>query len=721
MFDIRDTFNKNFPKLVDKLPKPITNMMIGTLQKIFHEKTYQDIEKKNSHLFGLQFVDSMLDELKITYTVKPYELQNIPSTGRLLVIANHITGASDAFSLVQLLGNAREDKKVRLLVNGMLMGVTQATSIIIPVDNITGAITKESLTAINNALENEEVVVIFPAGIVNRFSFSGLKDTPWKASFLKIAKRTKTPILPVKIDSRNSILFYILSMLFPKLSGLLLPREFAIAGDIKPLHMNIGKVIPVSSFSDKSINNNKYLEMFYEHLYTLGTYKDRILKTEITIGKSRNAKLLKEEVANAEFLGTTIDGKTIILAEAQKAPFLMSELGRVREISFRAIGGGTGTARDNDLYDNYYKHLILWDEQDLEVVGAYRIGECKDIIEEKGKKGLYTYNLCDFSEHFADYCNTSVELGRSFVQPKYWGSRALDNLWQGVGAYLAHHPSIQYTYGVVTINADTPPKAVAALVYFYSKHFSCSTNMMKAKSPYIMSDENKKEFDDLLGNLSYKEGFMVLKKYLKDLGTSVPTLFKQYAELYEEGAVRFFDFSVNDGLFGVVEGFIIADNSRMKATKRKRYIENFTKLKITDDITNLFNRSHFNDMINNITKYQRKSDIDFVLVIIKVDNIEEVTDVTLAKIAKTLKKSLRDNDIIAKWDNDEFIFILKNVTVDEAMMILSKLKESITNASCSFGATSYQAPESINDTFMRAKDALTEAENCNINKVVLQN
>jgi len=721
MFDIKEAFNKNFPKLVNTLPIPVTNIMISTLQRIFHEKTYKDIQNKNSHLSGLQFVDSMLDNLKITYTVKPYELQNIPTTGKLLVIANHITGASDAFSLVQLIGNAREDKKVRLLVNGMLMGVTQACSIIIPVDNISGAITKESLTAINEALDNEEVVVIFPAGIVNRFSSNGLKDTPWKASFLKIAKRTQTPILPVKIDSRNSILFYLISMIFPKLSGLLLPREFAIAGRMKPLHMNIGKVIPVSSFSDKNIDNKTYINMFYKHLYTLGTYKSRPLETEVTIGKAKNKKLLKEEVKNAEFLGTTIDGKKIILASASNSPFLLSELGRVREISFRAIGGGTGTSHDNDLYDNYYKHLILWDDEDMEVVGAYRIGECKNIIQEKGKEGLYTYNLCNFSTHFEDYCNSSVELGRSFVQPKYWGSRALDNLWQGVGAYLAHNPKIQYTYGVVTINADTPPKAVAALVYFYTLHFSCATNMMQAKSPYVMSDENTEEFDKLFKDVSYKDGFTILKSYLKNLGTSVPTLFKQYAELYEEGAVRFFDFSVNDGLFGVVEGFIIADNSRMKATKRKRYIENFEKLKITDDITNLFNKAHFNDMIHSITKYQRKSDIDFVLVIIKVDDIEQVTDETLAKIAKTLKKSLRDNDIIAKWDNDEFIFILKNVTVDEAMMVLSKLKESITNATCSFGATSYQAPESINDTFMRAKDALSEAENCDLNKVVIQN
>jgi len=99
--------------------------------------------------------------------------------------------------------------------------------------------------------------------------------------------------------------------------------------------------------------------------------------------------------------------------------------------------------------------------------------------------------------------------------------------------------------------------------------------MMSAKTPYFMSYEQKQEFDMLFKYKSYKDGFVVLKKYLKDLGTSVPTLFKQYAELYDEGAVRFFDFSINEELHGVVEGFIIADNSKMKEAKRKRYIKNF--------------------------------------------------------------------------------------------------------------------------------------------------
>ena len=153
----------------------------------------------------------MLRKLNIKYTVKPSEVLNIPSSGSLIVIANHITGASDAFSLVELLANHREDRKVRLLVNSMLIGVKQASDIIIPVDNITGAITKSSLESIYKALGNGEVVVIFPAGIVSRLSIKGIKDFDWRPSFLKIAQKTSTPILPVKIDGRNSALFFILS------------------------------------------------------------------------------------------------------------------------------------------------------------------------------------------------------------------------------------------------------------------------------------------------------------------------------------------------------------------------------------------------------------------------------------------------------------------------------------------------------------------------------
>ncbi len=576
MLDIEKAYNKNFTKLNQKLPRSLNKLFIKMLQKLFHEKTFNDIHAQNYYQKNLDFADSMIELLGIKYTVEPNELSNIPSVGRILIVANHITGASDAFTLVQLIANVRENKKVKVMVNGMLMGMEQAIDLLIPVDNISGSITKKSFQAINEALQNEEAVIIFPAGIVSRLTWQGIKDSPWKPSFLKIARKNHSPVLPIRIEARNSILFYLVSLLLPKkFSGLLLPREFAISATLPPLRYHIGKVIPTSSFLDTKTSIHEYVEIFYELLYNLGTKRAPLLKTQTTIIPATNKMLLKKEVEAAEQLGRTSDNKRIILAKAQNASSLIRELGRTREIAFRAIGGGIGKARDNDLYDEYYKHIILWDDDSLEIVGAYRVAEVKEIVASKGMQGLYTYNQCNYDTKFQDYIDKSVELGRSFIQPKYWGSRALDNLWQGVGAYLAKHPDVIYTYGTVTINADTPKQAVAALVYFYSKYFSCKERIMKAKTPYKTSEKLQKEFDLLFNASTYKENFVILKRYLKELDTAVPTLFKQYTELYEEGAVRFLDFSVNDALHGVVEGFIMADNSKMKASKRKRYIKHF--------------------------------------------------------------------------------------------------------------------------------------------------
>lgn len=719
MLNVQKSFHKKFPDLIKKSPKWAISLLVRFLEKLFHEKEFNAVLSTNEHLRGLAFVNSTLEKFKMSYTVDANQLKNIPATGKLIVISNHPTGAQDSFSLVQLIGKMRENKKVKILINDAFVDAPQGKSLAIPVSNTTGAITKSSVKAINEALENEEAVVIFPSGMVNRMRLKGLVDTKWMSSFFKIAQRTNTPILPVKIKGRNSCLFYFISFFLPKsLSGLMLAHEFAIAGLKPALHMTIGEVVPASSFSDKSISAKEYISMFYKHVYTLGTDKISQLRTETTITSPKNRKELKNEVNKAEYLGKTIDGKKIILANAEDSPFLIKELGRIREISFRAIGGGTGTARDNDLYDTYYKHMILWDDEDLEIVGAYRIGECKSIIKEKGNQGLYTSKLCDFKEEFKDYCDISVELGRSFVQPKYWGSRALDNLWQGIGAYLAHNPQIRYTYGTVTINADTPKKAVNALVYFYMLYFACTNNMMVAKTPYIVDEKDKLELEKMFDGLPYKEGFIVLKKHLKELGTSVPTLFKQYTELYEDGAVRFFGFNINEAWSGVVEGFIIADNSCMKEAKRKRYIENFQKLKITDPLTNLYNRVYFQEYLESNSKYQRKIDSDSALVLVDINNFNAVEDAfkdeALIKVSNKLKRTLRDNDVIAKWGNATFIVRLKNIKTEELNSVCLKLKESLNSIKvgkslvldCLIGCSMDNTLETSADTLKRAENAL---------------
>jgi len=723
MFKTKNLVYEAFPEQVKTAPALFVKLFISFLQKLFHEKTFAQIAKNNTHLKGLDYADNLLDGLNITYTVKPNELKNIPATGRLIVIANHITGMQDSFSLVQLIAYRRENKTAKMLINQAMYTVSSDFGLGIPV-NVNGGITKTSLKAIYKSLDNDEAIIIFPAGFVNRFSLKGLRDSAWKASFLKIAQKKSAPILPIKITGRNSILFYALSAILPnKISSFMLFREFATAGKRKPLHFTIGQVVPAESFANKEIRPNEYVEMFYTHLYTLKKNKGDILKTEITIGSPKNKRILKEEVKAATFLGNTKDGKKIILADAANSPFLIRELGRIREISFRAIGGGTGTSHDNDKYDTYYRHLILWDREALEIVGAYRIGECQSIIQEKGKEGLYTHKLCEFKENFGEFHNNAVELGRSFIQPQYWGSRALDNLWQGLGAYLAYNPDIQYAYGMVTINAETPPKATAALVYFYSSYFACSKNIMAARTPYCLSDEDQRGFDALFKDIPYKEALVLLKSYLKEQGSIIPTLFKQYTELYHREGVSFLDFNVNTAWSNVVEGFIIAEISSMKAKKRKRYIEGYEKLHSIDTVTQLPNHANFCDVFTTITRYRRKPDLNFNLTIIQISSFEQIStdlgdtvwDDFMTALAKKIKQTLRTNDIIAKWENSEFIVLLKNVVPEEMNNISKKLKTAIETvransdleAICSIGTSTYRDQESIEDTVQRAYQKLT--------------
>ncbi|HIC44291.1 MAG TPA: GNAT family N-acetyltransferase [Sulfurimonas sp.] len=680
MLDITASVHKYAPKLVEKLPRPVLHLFIKTIKIIFHEKMFFKLYNRNKHLEGLSFVQNMLDNLHITCTVSPDEMKHIPSTGKLIVIANHPTGAVDTMVLIETIANARENKKIKIVANGMVMGVKQMASLLIPVDNINGAISKQSLKAINKALHDDEAIIIFPAGVVDRCNFRGVKDIPWKSSFLKIAKRTQTPILPLRIEGRNSVLFYIMSILLPKaLSSLFLVHEFAIAGKRKPIHINIGQVVPYSSFSYNTSSINDYVEMFYRHLYNINTQFKDILKTQTTIRSTVNTKKLKEEVYKANFLGDSSDGKRIILAEASDSPYLIRELGRLREISFRAIGGGTGKAKDNDKYDKYYKHLVLWDDKDLEVVAAYRIGECKNIIDEHGFEGLYSANQYIYDDEFLKCSATAIELGRSFVQPKYWGSRAFDSLWQAVTIYLAHNPHIQYSYGIVTINKNTPKQASAALVYFYTHYFKCDTQMITPKQPYIMSEANQKEFETLFGGLSYKEGFIVLKKYLKDLNTFVPTFFKQYIELYQEGAARYFGFSVNDGLDGVIEGFLLGDNYRMRTSTQKRHLKGFHKMKDIDGLTKLYSRSYFTHLISSISEYQRKEDTPFSLIVfdIECEFEEDTNNEILIRVANTLKNSLRGDDKVARWDDKSFIIMLKNTNHSQAQSISTNLKSTL--------------------------------------------
>ncbi|RUM44073.1 MAG: GNAT family N-acetyltransferase, partial [Hydrogenimonas sp.] len=314
------------------------------------------------------------------------------------------------------------------------------------------------------------------------------------------------------------------------------------------------------------------VKLLRKHFYNIAKGKKGIFKSVNEIALPEPRSEIKNELKSGVELGTTFDGKKIILYEGTKMNALFREIGRLREISFRQVGEGSGKKRDIDDYDFIYKHLILWDEEALEIAGAYRIGVCKEIIDVYGIEGLYTSTLFDYDIRFQPYLTQGLELGRSFVQPRYWNSRALDYLWQGIGAYLRQHPEIRYLFGPVSLSASFTEEAKALVVYFYRLYFGVEEPLVKHKEPYRIDEEFHSHLAIIFTGDDYRADLKCLKEALEIRGFSIPVLYKQYAEVCEEGGMQLMDFGVDRDFNECLDGFIVVDLQRLKPSKRKRYI-----------------------------------------------------------------------------------------------------------------------------------------------------
>nr|WP_306667875.1 GNAT family N-acetyltransferase [Oceanospirillum sediminis] len=252
----------------------------------------------------------------------------------------------------------------------------------------------------------------------------------------------------------------------------------------------------------------------------------------------------------------------------------MKELGRLREISFRRVGEGSGEKRDLDRYDKYYRHIILWDEEELDIVGAYRIAEAGQLIEQEGIQALYCSELFTISPALESRLSQGIELGRSFVQPRYWGKRSLDYLWFGIGAYLRHHPEVRYMFGPVSLSNSYPQAAKDLIVWYYRHYHGAEQPLVKANAPYVSDTSVQQEMYNLFNGDDAQADFLILKEQLDHLGVTVPTLYKQYTELCEEGGIQFMDFSVDADFGYCIDGFILVDLEKVKQRKKERYIHN---------------------------------------------------------------------------------------------------------------------------------------------------
>jgi len=284
---------------------------------------------------------------------------------------------------------------------------------------------------------------------------------------------------------------------------------------------------------------------------------------------------LHKELRSAQLLGKTNDNKDIYLLNKRNCPAMMREIGRLREISFRAVGEGSGKARDIDRYDNYYQQIILWDPNNSEVIGGYRIGSGQDIIKHRGADKLYINTLFDIQSNMVEKLQQGIELGRSFIQPKYWGKRNLDHLWMGIGAYLYANPQIRYLFGPVSLPDHLPCEAKSLITHYYSTYYGNKGGnknaLASAKTPYQNPFKNpfKNPFNGLDDELELRE----LRHRLKHYDVTIPTLYKHYTDLCKPSGTQVIDYNIDPDFNNCIDALMMVDLTMIKKKKAARYIE----------------------------------------------------------------------------------------------------------------------------------------------------
>jgi putative hemolysin len=568
MISIDDVITANLPQLKNS-PK-VTSVVKKGLKYLLNEQEFVAFGNAYPHLQGLEFVEQVLDELNFNTRYKPKQIEHIPSEGKLIIVANHPIGSLDALALIKVLSTVRPDLKV--VANRMLMSVEPMRDLLLPVDNLSGMSKKIELNNIHQHLKNEGTLLIFPAGEVSRLSPTGIKDCKWNSGFLRMAKKANCPILPIFIKAKNSPLFYGTSIIYKPLASLLLVKEMFKQRQ-KSLEFEIGASIPPESYLIENLRDKEIVNLIRKQLYRLTTKKALPLKTQMPIAIPECKKELKKAIEQCQILGKTQDAMHIYLYQYTGSSCVFRELGRLREIAFRAVGEGSGKRRDIDKYDMDYQHLVLWDPEQLELVGAYRLACAADIIKKHGREGLYTDSLFTYTNAMTPYLQQGIELGRSFVQPKYWGRKSLDYLWYGIGAFIKNYPQYRYLFGAVTVSNALPEQAKAMLVYYYQYYYKSDVDLAKPNNEFKLSEQQLMQCHTVFSGNDVKDDFVELKHVLANMGAQVPTLFKQYTELCKPGGVQFLSFSVDPDFNNCIDGLVLVDLQSIKENKAKRYLK----------------------------------------------------------------------------------------------------------------------------------------------------
>jgi putative hemolysin len=530
--------NKTEIAKVTKLDKLGLRALANPIMDILRLNDLNAIYHKFAALHGAEFIDAVLKEFQLEFEYYAHELKRIPKEGPFVTVSNHPLGAIDAIILIKLISQVRPDYKV--MASELLQKLEPLKDYLTTVDNLKTSFTglEESLTHI----EQGKPLGIFPAGKVSTYDFEARKivDSKWSAEMFQTLKALEVPIVPIYIKARNSRFFYLLASVHPTFSEAKLPSE-VLQQKGKSIRLRIGRSIPVKE-QQEYISIAHYGAFLRQRTYLLrdAMVPQRKLfslkrpKTPMPIVPAESVEQMEAELkvlTQKDQLLFEQKQYSVYLATAADIPHLLSEIGRLREITFRAVGEGTNKSLDLDTYDYHYHHLILWSTEDRMLAGAYRVGLGDLIFKRFGRAGFYTSTLFRTDAYMDVVFSKSLEMGRAFiVKDQQQKPMPLFLLWKGIRAVVNQNPQLEYITGCASISASFSKFSRSLMVEFLLQKHGDTEMAKHIKARKSFKSKLKEEQREALYQLSGGDisKFDRLIEEWDPSGMRMPVLIKKY-------------------------------------------------------------------------------------------------------------------------------------------------------------------------------------------------
>jgi len=533
---------------------------------------------------GGNVFDGLLREMNVEYTVREADLKNVPLEGPCVVFANHPFGMLDGIMMAALLLRLRPD--VKMLANQLLGCMDELAPYCVLVDNMMGEghenANRKGIREALDWVKAGHLLIVFPAGEVASWSrhHRRVLDPQWNRNMARIARMTHAKSIPAFISGANSVGFHLAGMINPRLRTLFLPHELI---NKYGRRMEIRFGAPVESETLKAIHDDEKAIDLLRWNSSLLALRDRITSPRTrffqgnwhpkhAVAPPEDPAVLLHELQSLPpgSLLETVGNMSVYALGSRQAPRVVREIGRLRELTFRASGEGTGRARDLDRFDAYYTHLVLWNNERREIAGGYRICNVQHVLHRYGMRGLYTATLFRFQPSFFAKVGPAIELGRSFVSLDYQRQYApLLVLWKGIGSYIVSHPETPILFGAVSISADYSLASREVLTSFLGAHTVDAEllKMLRPKHPPRAAAENVQENEIFSRVFSIDDLSDWISMFESD-GKGVPVLVKHYMKL----GGKFLGFNVDAKFSNVLDGLLMVDLRAAKPELLARYL-----------------------------------------------------------------------------------------------------------------------------------------------------